>query len=81
MRNSFSDPTACSILRSGVLSAFAIACVCTVTLSLSKGRWRESLTQNTTRECWNEKACSGGVANNSSKTDGYCAAGYKGPCK
>jgi predicted outer membrane repeat protein len=51
------------------------------TLPVMPGRWRENITQNTTRQCWNEKACSGGVANDSSGTDSYCAAGYKGPCK
>jgi hypothetical protein len=51
------------------------------TLPVMPGYWRESITQITTRECWNEKACSGGVANVSNATDSYCAAGYKGPCK
>jgi hypothetical protein len=57
----------------------------TGTLSLPQGRWRENLTQTTTRECWDKNACSGGVAdirltNVSSATDSYCAAAYKAPC-
>jgi predicted outer membrane repeat protein len=51
------------------------------TLPVMPGYWRESITQITVRECWNEKACSGGVANVTNASDSYCAAGYKGPCK
>jgi predicted outer membrane repeat protein len=51
------------------------------TLPVIPGYWRESITQITTQECWNENACSGGVCNVRSTSDSYCAAGYKGPCK
>jgi predicted outer membrane repeat protein len=49
------------------------------TLQVASGLWRTSCVTLKTYQCFNSDACSGGVAVTS--TDGYCATGYKGPCK
>ncbi|KAG5193174.1 hypothetical protein JKP88DRAFT_240807 [Tribonema minus] len=51
--------------------------VTSTTLTLDNGFWRETLTQEVVRQCWNSAACSGGAA--AASVDEYCAAGYKGP--
>jgi predicted outer membrane repeat protein len=49
------------------------------TLQVASGLWRTSSTTLRTYQCYNSAACSGGVA--ITNTNGYCATGYKGPCK
>eukprot|EP00611_Tribonema_gayanum_P026107 TRINITY_DN611_c0_g2_i4.p1 TRINITY_DN611_c0_g2~~TRINITY_DN611_c0_g2_i4.p1 ORF type:complete len:798 (+),score=114.47 TRINITY_DN611_c0_g2_i4:65-2458(+) len=51
--------------------------VTTTALTLDNGFWRETLTQEVIRQCWNNAACSGGAA--AASVDDYCAAGYEGP--
>ncbi|KAG5178512.1 hypothetical protein JKP88DRAFT_261305 [Tribonema minus] len=46
------------------------------TLQLGAGFWRETITQDEYRQCWNPDACKGGEA---SEPDLYCAEGYEGP--
>ncbi|KAG5176025.1 hypothetical protein JKP88DRAFT_265595 [Tribonema minus] len=46
-------------------------------LALDQGYWRETLTQEVIRMCWNSAACGGGAA--AASVDDYCTAGYKGP--
>lgn len=48
------------------------------TLELEPGFFRTSNTSHTVRECFQESACKGGT---DASDDGYCAAGYEGPCK
>lgn len=53
-------------------------------LTLEGGFWRTSNTSTEVLECHNADACSGGEApscGDANCLDGYCAAGYTGPCE
>lgn len=53
-------------------------------LSLDEGYWRTSNTSKDIRQCHNEDACVGGEAEmcgDVNCAEGYCAAGYTGPCE
>ncbi|KAG5180055.1 hypothetical protein JKP88DRAFT_279979 [Tribonema minus] len=49
------------------------------TLPLMSGYWRETLQQESIRDCWNPGACKGGMAVAEGDPLNYCAEGYQGP--
>eukprot|EP00611_Tribonema_gayanum_P001665 TRINITY_DN1121_c0_g1_i2.p1 TRINITY_DN1121_c0_g1~~TRINITY_DN1121_c0_g1_i2.p1 ORF type:complete len:1342 (+),score=240.10 TRINITY_DN1121_c0_g1_i2:48-4073(+) len=53
--------------------------VTVATLQLRKGYWRESLSTDALRACWNPDACTGGAPASEDELDEYCAQGYSGP--
>jgi predicted outer membrane repeat protein len=74
----FSDSKNCQLCNSELTCDDVVGANIS-TLQVASGLWRTSSVTLKTYQCFNAGACSGGVAVTS--TDGYCATGYKGPCK
>ena len=72
------SPTCTSLLQAGIEHATSNGGTTTVELlKIDEGHWRATNTSTLVFECFNTKACGGGVTGASD----YCLPGYKGPCE